>query len=102
MNFTKSDIRVKLAESRKAFRRIQKLSMLWKTVVIHRFKAVVNTIGGLLASRRVFCWLPLFFVLFLFDKFRQKHLLKHANKNKSREDCCSVLVTCKTVVFRFF
>ena len=24
-------------------------------------KAVVNTVGGLLASRRVFCWLPLFF-----------------------------------------
>ena len=23
-------------------------------------KAVVNTVGGLLASRRVFCWLPLF------------------------------------------
>ena len=30
-------------------------------------KAVVNTVGGLLASRRVFCWLPFFF-LFLFDK----------------------------------
>ena len=24
-------------------------------------KAVVNTVGGLMASRRVFCWLPLFF-----------------------------------------
>ena len=56
MNFTKSDIRVKLAESREAFRRIKKLRILWKTVVIHRLKAVVNTIGGLLASRRVlFC-----------------------------------------------
>ena len=46
------------------------------------FKDVVNTVGGLLVSRRVFCWLPLFF-LFLFDKFRLKHLLKHANKKKS-------------------
>ena len=25
------------------------------------FKAVVNTVGGLLASRRVFCWLPFVF-----------------------------------------
>ena len=25
------------------------------------FKTVVNTVGGLLASRRVFCWLPLLF-----------------------------------------
>ena len=31
-------------------------------------KAVVNTVGGLLASRRVFCWL----FLFLFDRFRLK------------------------------
>ena len=43
------------------------------------FKAVVNTVGGLLASRRVFCWSLLFFVFFLFDKFRLKYLLKHAN-----------------------
>ena len=42
------------------------------------------------------------FFLFLFDKFRLKHLLKHANKNKNREDCCSVPVICKAVVFRFF
>ena len=39
------------------------------------------------------------FFLFLFDKFRLKHLFKHANKKKSREDCCSVPVTCKTVMF---
>ena len=26
-----------------------------------RFKAVVNYVGGLLASRRVFCWLPFAF-----------------------------------------
>ena len=26
-----------------------------------QLKAVVNTVGGLLASKRVFCWLPLFF-----------------------------------------
>ena len=37
---------------------------------------------------------------FLFYKFRLKHLLKHANK-KTREDCCSVPVTCKTVVLNF-
>ena len=42
------------------------------------------------------------FFLFLFDKFRLKHLLKHANKKKTREGCCSVPVTCKTVVFIFF
>ena len=57
-------------------------------------KAVVNTVGGLLASRRVFCWL----FLFLFDRFRLNHLNKHANKKKSRDDCCSVSVTYKTVV----
>ena len=45
-------------------------------------KAKVNTVGGLLASRRGFCWLPLLFFLFLCDKFRLKHLLKHANKKK--------------------
>ena len=28
---------------------------------LHRIKAVVNTVGGLLASRRVSCWLPLLF-----------------------------------------
>ena len=39
---------------------------------------------------------------FLFDKFRLKHFLEQANKKKTREDCCSVPVTCKTVVFRFF
>ena len=27
-------------------------------------KGVVNTVGGLLASRRVFCWLPLIFFCF--------------------------------------
>ena len=40
--------------------------------------------------------------LFLLDKFRLKHLLKHANKKKNREDCWSVPVTCKTVVFSLF
>ena len=30
------------------------------------------------------------FVLFLFDKFRLKHLLKHANKKRFREDLPSV------------
>ena len=49
-------------------------------------KAVVNTIGGLLASRRVFCWYRSFF-LFLADQLRRKHPLQ---------------VTCKTVAFKFF
>ena len=40
-------------------------------------KAVVNTVGGLLASRRVCYWLPFVF-LFLFDKLRQKHRFKSA------------------------
>ena len=41
--------------------------------------------------------------LFLFDELRRKHLLKRANKKKTREDWCIVpSVTCKTVVFRFF
>ena len=44
-------------------------------------KAVVNTGGGLLASRRVFAGYR-WFVLFLLDKFRLKRLLKHANKKK--------------------
>ena len=44
-------------------------------------KAVVNTAGVFLASRRVFCWLRLFF-LFLFDKFILKNVLKHANEKK--------------------
>ena len=66
------------------------------------FKAVVNTVEGLLASRRVFLLATVVLFLFLFDKFRLKHLLKHAHKKKTREDCCSVQVTCKTVVFRFF
>ena len=47
-----------------------------------------------------FLLVTVFVSLFLFDKFRLKHLLKHANKKKTREDCCSVPVTCKTV--RFF
>ena len=42
------------------------------------------------------------FLLFLVDKLRRKHHFKHANKKKTREDCCIVLVTCKTVAFRFF
>ena len=42
-------------------------------------KAVVNTVGGLLASRRIFSCYRCFF-LFLFDRFRLNHLLKHANK----------------------
>ena len=42
------------------------------------------------------------FVLFLVDKLRRKHLFKHANENKNREDSCIVQVTCKTVAFRFF
>ena len=46
------------------------------------FKAVVNTVGGLMASRRVFCWLPFVFFLFLIDKLRRKHPFKHANKKK--------------------
>ena len=32
-----------------------------KAVWPAHLKAVVNTVGGLLASRRVFSWLPLFF-----------------------------------------
>ena len=66
--------------------------------VYYSLKAVVNTVGGLLASRRVFSWLPLVFFLFLFDRSRLNHLLKHANKKKSRDVCCSVPVTYKTVV----
>ena len=27
--------------------------------------------------------------------------LKHANKKQTREDCCIVQVTCKTIAFRF-
>ena len=60
---------------------------------LQHIKAVVNTVGGLLASRRVFCRLPLLFFLFLFDKFRRKHLLKHAKKTTIREHCCIVPVT---------
>ena len=45
-------------------------------------KAVVNTVGGLLASRRVFCWLP----VFLFVPVRQIQTkappYKHANKKQ--------------------
>ena len=48
---------------------------------VRSIKAVVNTVGGLLASRRVFCWLPFIF-LFLMDKLRRKHPLKHANEKK--------------------
>ena len=32
-----------------------------KITVVVLFKAIVNTVGGLLASRRVFSWLPLGF-----------------------------------------
>ena len=46
----------------------------------HGFKAVVNTVGSLLASRRVFCWLPLLLFFLVDKKIRLKHLLKHANK----------------------
>ena len=38
MNFSKSDIRAMLAESRKGCRRIRKLSIMWKTVATHRLK----------------------------------------------------------------
>ena len=48
--------------------------------MISTIKAVVNTAGGLLASRRVFLLVTVGGYLFLFDKFRLKHLLKHANK----------------------
>ena len=34
------------------------------------------------------------FFLFLVDKLRRKHAFKHANKKKTREDCCIVQVTC--------
>ena len=47
------------------------------------FKAVVNTVEGLLASRRVFCCYRPFF-LFLADPLRRKHPFKHANKKKTR------------------
>ena len=60
-----------------------------------------ETVGFLLLVWREL-WSRTRFFLFLFDKFRLNHLLKHANKKKSREDCSSVPVTCKTVVFRFF
>ena len=40
----------------------QRFPLLPLEVVNFKFvKAVVNTVGGLLASRRVFSWLPLFF-----------------------------------------
>ena len=32
------------------------------------------------------------FFLFLVDKLRRKHPFEHANKNKTREDCCNVQV----------
>ena len=55
--------------------------MLRKPIGAFRFlfkATVVNTVGDLLlASRRVFCWLPFVF-LFLFDKFRRKHPFKAA------------------------
>ena len=41
-----------------------------------------NTVGGLLAARRVFCCYRSLFFLFLFDKLRRKHPFKHANKKK--------------------
>ena len=68
----------------------------------YSLKAVVNTVGGLLASRRVFLLVTVRFFLFLVDKLRRKHPFKHANKEKAREDCCIVQVTCKTVAFGFF
>ena len=42
----------------------QALVFVWfdGTIILYYYyplKAVVNTVGGLLASRRVFCWLPL-------------------------------------------
>ena len=64
-------------------------------------KAVVNT-DEVCWPRGVFFAGYRWDFLFLFDQFRLKPLLKHANKTKSREDCCSVPVTCMTAVFRFF
>ena len=48
--------------------------------------------------RGVFFPVPVGFFLFLYDRFRLNHLLKHANKKTSRDDCCNVPVTYKTVV----
>ena len=56
-----------------------------RTALGPRLEAVVNTVKGLLASRRVFCWLP--FVFFVPSRQTQTkaHPFEHANKKKTRE-----------------
>ena len=43
-------------------------------------KAVVNTVGSFAGLEACFLLVTVVVFLFLFDKFRLKHLLKHANK----------------------
>ena len=57
------------------------------------FKAVVKYVGGFWPIGVFFAGYRSFF-LFLVDKLRRKHAFKHANKKKTREDCCIVQVTC--------
>ena len=64
-------------------------------------KAVVNTERGLLASRRVFCWLPLGFCC-SYSTNSDESISLNTRIKKTREDCCIVPVNCKTVEFRFF
>ena len=56
-------------------------------------KAVVKYVGGFWPIG-VFLLVIVRFFLFLVDKLRRKHAFKHANKKKTREDCCIVQVTC--------
>ena len=58
------------------------------------FKAVVKYVGGFWPMIGVFFAGYRSFFWFLVDKLRRKHAFKHANKKKTREDCCIVQVTC--------
>ena len=56
------------------------------------FKAVVNYVGGLLASRRVFCWLP--FALFCsWSTNSDKSTPLNTRIKKTWKGCCIVRVT---------
>ena len=43
------------------FNSYDSIKMSARLTCVKHLKAVVNTVGGLLASRRVFCWLPFVF-----------------------------------------
>ena len=58
-----------------------------------KVKAVVKYVGGFWPIGVFFAGYRSFF-LFLVDKLRRKHAFKHANKKKTRENCCIVQVTC--------